>query len=117
MKKFTLLQLFSLVDGRLSTKMEDVYDMLNHITGESLMTHHLPVAMKFIQEKNPDWFQECEKRISEMGINKETPFEVCLAKFKNDNPTYNIPKLSPGDLEGFPNFMLNNSLLSKLGSK
>ena len=75
-KKFTLLQLFSLVDGRLSTSMEDVYDMLNHIIDDNLMTHHLPVAMNYLEEKNPKWFQQCKKRISKMGLMK-TPLLKC----------------------------------------
>jgi hypothetical protein len=44
-KQFNLLQLFSLVDGRLSTSMNDVYTMLNHICDADLMTHNLSKAL------------------------------------------------------------------------
>lgn len=30
-KQFTLLQLFPVVDGRLASTMDDVYDVLNHV--------------------------------------------------------------------------------------
>lgn len=50
--KFTTKQLFSLVDGRLSTKMEDVYDMLDTASGSNLMTHHLPPGMGHFIEKH-----------------------------------------------------------------
>jgi hypothetical protein len=63
-KKFSLLQLFSLVDGRLSTSMEDVYDMLSHICDTELMSHHLPVAMDYIKNKNPQWFQDVKAKLN-----------------------------------------------------
>lgn len=117
-KKFTLLQLFSLVDGRLATKIEDVYDMLNHVCDTQLMTHHLPVAMNYLKEKNPSWFQECEKYISKMGITKDVPFGVCLAKIKVDNPTYDIPQLKDEFVTSdFFIYMGDNSLLKKIGTK
>lgn len=116
-KQFTLLQLFSLVDGRLSTSMDDVYEMLNHICDSDLMTHHLPVAMKYVKEKNPKWFQDGQAYVQEMGITKETPFEVCLAKMKLDNPTYDIPQLKDEfDTSDFGTYMVDNSLLLNLGS-
>jgi hypothetical protein len=116
-KKFKLLQLFSILDGRLSTKMEDVYDMLNHITGESLMTHHLPTAMKFLKEKNPVWFQEGKKTLAKMGITKETEFQYVMSKLKTDKTVIEVPKMSDEELKDFGQFMIDNSLLNTIGSK
>lgn len=111
-KQFNLLQLFSLVDGRLSTEIDDVYSMLNHICDGDLMTHHLPVAMKYIKEKNPNWFYTLKNTYNKLGCNKETDFEVCIEIIKANNETINIPQLKDEfDTSDFIAFMINNSLL------
>jgi hypothetical protein len=117
-KSFTLLQLFSLTDGRLSTTMDDIYDMLNHICDTELFTHHLPVALDYLEIKNPVWFQDAKTKNSEMGINEKTPFDVVIAKFKAFNPAIEVPQLKDEfDTSDFNDFMNRNSLLNKIGSK
>jgi len=59
--KVTLKQAFSLLDGRLSTKIGDVYEMLNYIFSTSFMTHEIPNAMRKLIELNPEWFSEGKK--------------------------------------------------------
>lgn len=111
-KQFSFLQLFSLVDGRLSTSMDDVYDMLNHICDDNLMTHHLPVAGKYLKETNPIWYQDVTHRLISMGITKERPFEVCIELVKENNHMYDIPQLKDEfDTSNFIPYMLDNSLL------
>lgn len=56
--KVSLKKAFSLLDGRLSTEIGDVYEMLNYIFDENFMTHQLPTAMRKLQEVNPKWFAE-----------------------------------------------------------
>lgn len=46
-KTFTLEQMLSITTGRLCCGMDDVYQILNHITGDNLFTHALPRAAKF----------------------------------------------------------------------
>ena len=115
-KKFNLLQLFSLVDGRLSTSMGDVYDMINHITDEELMTHHLPVAMNYIREKNPKWFQELTQRLLTIKASLQSnTFETVIGAIKDKyNDEYDIPQLKDEfDTSDFGKFMIDNSLLLK----
>lgn len=119
-KKFTLLQLFSLIDGRLSTTMDDVYDMLNHIMNTSLMTHHLGTANKYLKMKNPEWFHKAAALITEME--QECPikernmeqFAWMMGYFlKKGNPTIDVPQLiTTGEEEKeFGEYMIKNSLL------
>ena len=54
--EISLKQAFSLLDGRLSTSMQDVHEMLDYIFSDELFTHQLPSAMKKIKEVNPPWF-------------------------------------------------------------
>lgn len=116
-KQFNLLQLFSLVDGRLSTTMDDVYSMLNHICDEeSLMTHHLPVAMNYIKEKNPKWFRVIDQRLTTIKARcQSNTFETVIGYIKdNVNDTYDIPQLKDEfDTSDFGSFMVDNSLLLK----
>jgi len=55
--KVSLKKAFSLLDGRLSTEIGDVYEMLNYIFDENFFTHQIPTAMRTLREKNPEWFQ------------------------------------------------------------
>ena len=54
--KVSLKMAFSILDGRLSTNIGDVYTMLNFIFSDSLYTHQLPYAMDRVKALNPYWF-------------------------------------------------------------
>jgi len=120
-KQFSLLQLFSLLDGRLSTDIGDVYEMLNHICDDSLMTHHLPIAGNYLKEKNPKWLSEVKEKLSTIQalcpIKERTPdqFKWLMRYFQTkDNPTYAVPQLKDEfDTSDFIDYMLDNSLLLK----
>jgi len=112
-KKFSLMQLFSIVDGRLARTIDDVYDILNHVTdmGEDLMTHHLPVAYSYLKEKNPKWYQELKEKIG--FLEKET-FESAIHWVEAHNDKYDIPQLKDEfDTSDFGGYMVGNSLLLK----
>lgn len=57
-KPFPLRQVLSITSGRLVCDMDDVYEILNFITGDNLYTHVLPRAARFagplIKEQYPD---------------------------------------------------------------
>lgn len=57
-KQFPLGQVLSITNDRLVCEMGGVYEILNFITGDSLMTHQLPRGMRFaapfILEAHPD---------------------------------------------------------------
>jgi len=113
-KKFSLLQLFSLVDGRLSTSIDDVYEMLNHICDDNLMTHHLPVAVKYLKEKNPAWLQQAKAQLESLDIYKEKEFGECFAIVNDNNTMYDVPQLKDElDTTDFGDYMVHNSLLLK----
>jgi len=117
-KSFTLVQLFSIVDGRLSTSMDDVYDILNHITGDNLMTHHLPVAMKFVSEiLKPSWFYDARKdidaAIAQIGTSE---FKPLIDHLERNNKDYLVTcakdDTEPHHFEKFfHDYMMENSLL------
>lgn len=46
-KQFPLAQILTITTGRLLCPIDGVYEILNHITGDSLFTHVLPRAGKF----------------------------------------------------------------------
>jgi|ERR1051325_1267011 predicted GH43/DUF377 family glycosyl hydrolase len=116
MKTFTLLQLFSIVDGRLSTTMDDVYDILNTAFDTQFMTHHLPTAMDYLKLHKPDWFLKAEFKLfeirSEIGTDEFTVLidEICRNYTKTE---YEVDKLPDEVLKGFGSYLLENSLLLK----
>ena len=116
--KFTLKQLFSIFDGRLSTEIGDVYKMLDHITGEELMTHHLPTAFTFVKSKNLKWFTDGVAKIDTIKKKLNTDdFESLMAYLDKNNEIIDVPELTAKEKEGFSTFMVDNSLLNKIGSK
>lgn len=115
-KEFNLLQLFTVVDGRLATEMGDVYDILNHVLDDNFYTHQLPVAMNYIMEKKPEWFIDVQNRLENIKKELKTDdFEKMIAYIRFDNnPTYYIPQLKEEqDISDLYDFMINNSLLLK----
>lgn len=97
--KVSLKKAFSLLDGRLSTEIGDVYEMLNYIFDENFMTHQLPTAMRRLRELNPGWFErgvfaldEIKRVIGTYDFkemiktidNDFSHFEIELGKLKSD---------------------------------
>lgn len=121
-KKFTFLQLFSLSDGRLATKMDDIYDMLNHICDTSLMTHQLPIAYNYLKLKNPQWFQNAKSKLGYIAIHdfhiidpKDIGFESFIEKIKEKyNEEIEVPQLKDEfNTSDFVQYMIDNSLILK----
>lgn len=113
-KQFTLKQLFSIVDGRLSTSISGVYDILNHITGEELMTHHLPVASNYLKSKSPNWYKKVQNDLLALNITRDRDFMECMKIVDINNSNYNIPQLKDEvDTSDFGEYIVENSLLLK----
>lgn len=75
----TLKQFFSIGDGRLSTNIGDVYEMLNYIFSENFYTHQIPTAMTKLKEINPEWFQNAVSVIDEIKSMEDTnDFKVIM---------------------------------------
>jgi len=70
--KVSLKKAFSILDGRLSTQIGDVYEMLNYIFDDNLFTHQLPTAMRILQDKNPKWFEDGINIINGIKKNNKT---------------------------------------------
>jgi len=113
-KNFSLIQLFSIADGRLSTNIGDVYEMLNHVCNDDLMTHHLPVAKEYVESKKPKWLQEVKSLLLLHGITKQMDFKEAMEIIKSDNKTFEVPQLKDEvDTSDYINYMMDNSLLLK----
>lgn len=116
-KQYTLKQLFSLVDGRLSTTMNDVCEILNHVCDCDLMTHHLPVAMDYIIEKDPLWYKLVKGLLLSIeGEIKTNDFLVFMEKIDSEysEKVFDVPQLKDEfDTTDFGDYMINNSLLLK----
>ncbi len=93
-KEFTLVQLFSIVDGRLSTCMDDVYSMLNHIFDTSFYTHELPAAMNILRDKRrPNWYTSLQNIYLALGCTKDKEFEEVFEILTANDIVISIPQL------------------------
>lgn len=121
-KQFTLLQLFSILDGRLSTEIGDVYEILNHVCDYHLMTHHLPIASNYLKIKNPKWYDTYKKQldaeIETLCPIKERDMEQFVWIMNNmdlSSTIVDVPQLKDEfDTSDFGEYMVNNSLLKKI---
>ena len=89
--KVSLKTAFSILDGRLSTSIDDVYKMLNHIFDAEFMTHQLPTAMNRLKEINPEWFKNSVSVINDIkNSNNTDDFKELMELIDKGFPTYEI---------------------------
>ncbi len=89
--KVSLKKSFSILDGRLSTEIGDVYEMLNYIFDDNLLTHQLPTAMRTLQDKNPKWFEDGVNIINDIKkANKTNEFVDLMNIIDNNYENYQI---------------------------
>jgi len=91
--KVSLKKAFSILDGRLSTEIGDVYEMLNYIFDANFFTHQIPTAMRKVQELNPMWYSAGVAHLEEIrsicGTNDFKTLIDCIDK-DYSNPDYDI---------------------------
>ena len=57
---FPLKQLFSIVDGRLSTSISDIQSIFVAYCGRSVFTHELPELIDEVKSAKPDWYMQAK---------------------------------------------------------
>ena len=57
---FPLKQLFSIVDGRLSTSISDIQSIFGVYCGRSVFTHELPELIDEVESAKPDWYRQAK---------------------------------------------------------
>lgn len=57
---FSLKQLFSIVDGRLSTSISDIQSIFGVYCGRSVFTHELPELLDEVKSAKPDWYMQAK---------------------------------------------------------
>ena len=57
---FPIKQLFSIVDGRLSTSISDIQVILGMYCGRSVFTHELPELIDDVESAKPDWYMQAK---------------------------------------------------------
>ena len=83
--KVSLKKAFSILDGRLSTNMSDVYEMLNYIVSDNLQTIQLPFVIEKIKKINPAWFKNGIKIIELIKRrNKTDDFKILMEIIDKD---------------------------------
>ena len=93
MKRFTLKQLFSVVDGRLSTKMDDVYSILNIVSDNSLSTIGLTIVMENLEKVKPEWFIEAKKDLNKIKKEVGNDFNNLMDYLNSYQKTYLVSKM------------------------
>ena len=69
---FPLKQLFSIVDGRLSTSISDIQGILGVYYGRSVFTHELPELIDEVESAKPDWYMQAKGIIEYVKWRKHT---------------------------------------------
>ena len=69
---FRLKQLFSIVDGRLSTSISDIQSIFGVYCGRSVFTHELPELIDEVESAKPDWYMQAKGIIEYVKWRKHT---------------------------------------------
>ncbi len=111
MKKFKASVVLSLLTGRLYCDIGEIYEIQNHMTGQSLMTHHIPVARQYLIENHLDAFP---KEIADYGVKwiHTENFMNDVMDFDSKYGKVDVPA-NVVDKEKFGKYMIDNSLLIK----
>ena len=59
-KYFPIKQLFSIVDGRLSTSISDIQEILGVYCGRIVFTHEIPELIDDVKSAKPDWYMQAK---------------------------------------------------------
>jgi len=110
MKHFTIKQLFSIIDGRLSSTIDDVYDILDYTFDTNFLTHQLPVANDYLKLYKPDWYLEAENELNTIKNLVGDNFKDLMNYINKNNSIYEVTKLNFNKKE-FGDYMVKNSLL------
>jgi hypothetical protein len=86
-KSFDLGAILNISTGRLYTNMNDIYDVLNYLTGDNLFTHQLPRVMEFAQDYILALYPELK------GVGVDTP----ISNIEEATAFVNIQKQKFGD--------------------
>lgn len=85
-RKFRIEVVLSAVTGILLCSMDDIYDVLNFLTGDNLFTHQLPRAGRVV--RIPVFKQHpFLKSIDVSGVTPENVWDV-IAEIKSNHPNY-----------------------------
>lgn len=69
---FPLKQLFSIVDGRLSTSISDIQSIFGVYCGRRVFTHELPELIDDVESAKPDWYRQAKGVIEYIKWRKHT---------------------------------------------
>lgn len=69
---FPLKQLFSIVDGRLSTSISDIQSVFFVYCGRSVFTHELPELIDEVKSAKPDWYMQAKGLVEYIKWRKHT---------------------------------------------
>ena len=69
---FPLKQLFSIVDGRLSTSISDIQSVFGVYCGRIVFTHEIPELIDEVKSAKPDWYMQAKGLIDYIKWRKHT---------------------------------------------
>lgn len=109
--KFLPSIILTLTTGRLYADMENMYEILSYLTGEQLMTHHLPPAANYV---NPIIKPLLPEQLwEENWVHNDDTFLKDVAALDTNMAPVELEPLSKEQMKGFELYMMDNSLLLK----
>lgn len=92
-KTFTLMEMYSIVDGRLSNAgMDSVYEILGHTSSNPHpFTHELPTLLDEVAGNKPDWWLKVQTDLALVKEKVGDKFEDQMKFIEEQyNPKYTI---------------------------
>ena len=92
---FPLKQLFSIVDGRLSTSISDIQSIFGVYCGRSVFTHESPELIDEVKSAKPDWYMQAKGLIEYIKWRKHTEDFVKLMDILDSDYSNVFIKVEP----------------------
>lgn len=108
-QQFSVADILTVTTGRLYSNMEKLYELLDFLTQENLMTHHLPIAAQFVKEQ---LISQLSPTLQDLCKEWEHT-EDWQDKVEQANNLFGLIALIPVNKAGFEKYMIENSLLLK----
>lgn len=92
---FPIKQLFSIVDGRLSTSISDIQSIFCVYCGRSVFTHELPELVDEVESARPDWYMQAKGLVEYIKWRKHTEDFVKLMDILDSDYSNVFVKVEP----------------------
>ena len=95
--KFSTLTVATVISGKMLARIDEIYKILDYMTGDAIFTHQIPRAMKTCRPELQKQFPDLAAAIDPAAINEETAAAVSGEIVGKFGPELEVAPLPAGE--------------------